>query len=259
MNRMLIRLWSMMDGEDSNSINYQIANTLVNNMSSIRQTSCSALAKLCSVSKPSISRFSRELGYDDFYEFRAELSTYYSEDGKKYNVPEAAEGCRGFYLDSIRNNLDVLSSQEINQKIELLVEDIHQYKKVYLLGNMQCGCTAANLQYNLRLVKKDIFAVGWLTGQREILENLKPGTLVVIFSSTGGFLKTIYPGNKEVEKQAGTKIWMITTNQKLLPGELVDETINTKTGEDLAGSNICLELIGELIALTYWNKYIKIK
>ena len=257
MNRLMIRLWGVLDGEDPESINYQIAHTLVTDIASIKQTSSAALAKLCNVSKPSISRFCKSLGYDDFYDFRAELNQYCPDRGAKYLMAGEDDGDGGMsaYLESVRENITLLENQELQKKIGELAEDIRRYDQVFLMGNMQSGKTAYNLHYNLHVVKRNISAVTSLKEQIHVLQTLKRGSLAVIFSVSGEYFRALFPGGDVPCRPDGTRLWMVTTNPAVRRMEGVDEILNCKTGSDLAGSNICLELAANLIALYYWNRY----
>lgn len=257
MNRLLIRLWGVLDGEEPGSINYQIARTLVSKISSIKHTSSSALAELCNVSKPSISRFCKNLGYDDFYEFRAELNQYCPDRGAKYQLDRMnhTSDLIGDYLASVQNHLAMLHTPEIQNQIIALADDIKQYRQVYLLGNMQSGKTASSLHYNLHVLKKDIIALTSLKEQVEILKSCQRGTLIVIFSVSGEYFRALFPGGEIPLHPADSKIWMVTTNPALKYMDGVDSILNCRTGSDLAGSNICLEMTANLIALSYWNRH----
>lgn len=257
MNRLLIRLWGVLEGEDPESINYQIAQTLVTNIATIKHTSSAALADLCSVSKPSISRFCKNLGYDDFYDFRAELNQYCPDRGMKYLLSnrETKDETNWMdqYINGVRDNLELLQTPELQAKIEALVQDIKRFPNVYLMGNMQSGNTASNLRYNLHVVKKNIHSVNSLKEQTHILQHGKQDSLIVIFSVSGEYFRALFSGGVIPKQPARTKIWLVTTNPAVNRMEGVDEILNCKTGSDLAGANICLEMAANLIAFGYWH------
>lgn len=263
MNRLFIRLWGVLQEEDKESINYQIANTLVTKASSIKHTSSSSLAKLCNVSKPSISRFCKNLGYDDFYDFRAELNQYIPDRGTKYNLDGFDTNKEGdidinwmeAYLNKIEKNISILKSSSFLKQVEELVEDIHDYNQVILMGNMQSGNTASNLHNNLHIPKNNILAITGLKGQISALNELKPNRLFIIFSVSGEYYSALFPAGEIPIQRSDSKVWMITTNPALRRVEGVDVILNCKTGSDVASSNICMELAAELIAGCYWNKY----
>lgn len=255
----------VLEDEDQDSINYQIAHTLVTNLSSIQHTSTSALANLCHVSKPSISRFCKNLGYEDFYDFRAELNQYCPDQGLKYQFPQlpvepedpndSAARWISHYMDRVGQNLSKLKSPAFLKQLELLVRDIHDYPQVSLMGNMQSGSTASNLHYNLHVLKKNITAVTGLKEQTRLLQEGQKNCLTVIFSVSGEYFRALFPAGEPPQRASSSKIWMVTTNPAIRRIQGVDAILNCATGNDLASSNICLELAAELIAGCYWNQY----
>lgn len=257
MNRLMIRLWGILDGENSNSINYQIAKVLMDNITSIEHTSSSSLAELCNVSKPSISRFVKDLGYDDYYDFRAEINHYYPDRGAKFFdcENEDADNYADKYLDNVVLKVEIMKRNEVQEQIIKLADDIMRYKYVYLMGNMQSGTTASNLHYNLHVIKKNIQAITSLSERKEVLENLKADSLVVIFSVSGEYYHAFYTENSIPVPPPKTKVWMVTTNPALHNIAGVDELINCKTGNSLAGGNICLELIANQLAMYCWKNH----
>lgn len=266
MNRLIIRLYGVLEDENQDSINYQIAHTLVTHMASLRHTSTSALAKLCHVSKPSISRFCKNLGYDDFYDFRAELNQYCPDRGMKYELPQkqvlegnaetdSEKGWMSNYLNMVEQNLSKLRTQAFLEQLELLVKDIHDYHSVSLMGNMQSGNTASNLHYNLHVCKKNISAATGLREQTRVFEEKCRNRLIVIFSASGEYFRALFPAGGVPKQTSDSKIWMVTTHPAVRRIESVDAILNCGTGSNLASSNICLELAAELIAGCYWNRY----
>ncbi len=259
MNRLLIRLWGVLQEEDKDSINYQIAYTLVNKADSIKNSSSSSLAKLCNVSKPSISRFCKNLGYDDFYDFRAELNQYTPDQGLKYNLEGVTSDDQiswmNCYLNKLEGNLSLLKTPSFLKQVEDLVKDIHDYHEVILMGNMQSGNSASILHNNLHIPKNNISAVTGLKGQIRVLNEKKPGRLFVIFSTSGEYYRALFSAGEIPIQSNESRVWMITTNPALRRTEGVDVILNCKTGNDIASSNICMEITAELIAGCYWNKY----
>ena len=255
MNRLMIRLWGMLDGENSASINYQIAKVLIERMATIEHTSTSALAELCNVLKPSISRFVKDLGYEDFYDFRAELNHYNPDRGIKFfqGKDEEVGHYAEHYLDNVMQKISLLKQEDVSRKMLQIAEDIMKYRKVYVMGNMQSGTTASNLHYNLHVIKENIEAVTSLNEQKQVLEHLKAGELAIIFSVSGEYFHAFYSENDIPVPPLNAKIWMVTTNPAIQKVTGVDELLNCRTGESLAGANIILELVANQIAINCWQ------
>lgn len=256
-NRLLVRLWDMVEGEDVSSINYQIARTLIENSDTIMRTSTAALAELCNVSKPSISRFCKSLGYDDFYDFRAELNQIIPDQGTKYLLPQRlnAESWMDQYLIGVQESTEKLRNARIQSGIENLAVDIRNFHRVYLMGNMQSGKTAESLHYNLHTVKKNIQAVTNFEGRTRVFEQKTENTLFVVFSVSGNYFRVLFPAGKIPKQSPTSKVWLITANPLIQRVDGVDQLLNLETGLDLASGNICLEMVANLIAFYHWKFY----
>ncbi|MGG5315414.1 MurR/RpiR family transcriptional regulator [Enterococcus sp. AZ072] len=256
MNKLMIRLWGIIEGESTDSINYQIAKTLISNIATIKSTSSSELAKLCNVSKPSISRFCKLIGYEDFYDFRAELSNFFPDRGGKFVLKQHAdtENWIQQYLESVIENFHFMQEKEFEERLLKLIGDIKNFRKVYLVGNMQSGKTAANLYSNIHNFKENIEAVTSYKEQAELLNNMEPYSLYIFFSVSGEYFRVLLPEDNRLTKPDKAKVWLITTNPTIKKIHGVDEILNCKTGSDLSGSNLTFELVANLLALGFWNE-----
>lgn len=253
MNRLMIRLWGIIEGESTDSINYQIAKTLITNISKIHHASSSELAKLCNVSKPSISRFCKLIGYDDFYDFRAELIQFFPDRGVKYHLKGNNKGdWIAQYLDEVVANMVYFQDEAFQKQLKDLIKDIVEYDCVYLLGNMQSGKTATNLYSNIHNFKASVSSVTSFQDQKNILEHLKDHTLYIIFSVSGEFFRVLLNEEGVKRDDRNASIWLVTANPLINKVKGVDKVLNCKTGSDLASSNISLEIIGNLLALGVW-------
>lgn len=254
MNRKLgILLWGLVSGESSDSINYQIAETILNNIYNLQDTSSGALANLCNVSKPSISRFYKELGFEKYYDFRLALDVYIVDQGKTAAYRDVNDhGMIHAYLNSCRTYMDALENNIKELELIRLVHSIAKSPKVYFMGHSQAGSTAFNLQYNLYEAKKMTTAVNDLREQKDIFNNLTGRELIVVFSVSGRFFQDYFNDNVISNCPADTKIYMITSNPEidLIEGMTV---INTRTTTDIAGGNISLEMLANIIFLKYKN------
>ncbi len=74
MGPLIIRLLTVLNNETTSSTYYHIAQTLLNNYSIIDKSSISDIATLCTVSKSTISKFARSIGFEDYYELKKILN-----------------------------------------------------------------------------------------------------------------------------------------------------------------------------------------
>ncbi len=251
--KLSIRLWGILNKENQDSITYQIAEHILQNIFTLDDTSSQNLAKVCNVSKASISRFCKELGYDSYYDFRLDLEKYTVNSGKAIAYEHVSGlGMVQAYLENCRKYLDILE-QNVNE-IELtqLVQLIAQTPKVYLMGHLQSGGTAENLQYNLFETKKMSRAVVEPGEQKRIFNTLSGRELIIIFSAGGRFFSDYFEDGVMPDVPRGTKVYYITSNPQ---AEIIPNVkmINTGTSRDIAACNLSLDIVGNIIFLKYKN------
>ena len=87
------RLLIVLNDRDLYSTDYHIALVMLQNMQRLAELSIQELAGLCNVSKSTISKFIRELGYEDFADFR---SAAIFEDNKYHNSFNFVQDVMGF-------------------------------------------------------------------------------------------------------------------------------------------------------------------
>ena len=255
-NPLIVKLWGMLESEDPNSVNAQIAKILIKNRMKMEQTSSSYLAKLCDVSKPSISRFSRILGYEDFLDFRADLKGYVPDRGSRFTSTTEGTSDDPFnnYMEYICKNIAFLNDADFRLAVQKLVTDMRGFVTIYFLGNMQSGNTAMNMRYKMYSAKANIIALNGYYQQNELLHNLKPDALYVIFSVSGDYLKLYFRQDEQLEKVKGSKIWMITSDPTAKKTAEIDGMVNTKTGREGTDTNFSQELTADLITGLYWKQ-----
>lgn len=251
--KLSIRLWGIINKESQDTINYQIAEQLLMNIFQITDTTSKALAELCHVSKPSISRFYKELGYDSFFEFRQDLHQYrVTLDKTQVYRGSRPLGLMHQYLERCKRHIDELEKNINEIELNELVRIIAKSPKVYLMGHLQSGSVALNLQYNLFTSKKTTYTYTELNQQKEILSGLKGRECVIIFSVTGNFFKDYFEDSVLNGFPKNTNIFMITASAEKIGIPGVTQ-INCGTAIDMAASNLSLELVANIIAIKFEN------
>lgn len=252
--RVGIRLWEVIRKESPDSITYQIAESLLNNIFTIRDTSSQALSELCRVSKPSISRFVKDIGYGSYYDFRIDLNNYHIPKKAKYDpyVDAGPSQIEALFFENVKANLDRMNQNLDPKVMDELVQDLIRMNPVYLMGHLQCGSTAESLCYNLFENRKLTTAVSDLERQKEIFRSLQGDELILVFSAGGHFFEDYFEEECVPQVPDGVKIYFITSNPEIrtLPGARL---INLATSKDISGCNLSLDLFANLLVLRYQN------
>ena len=251
--KLSIRLWGIINKESQDTINYQIAEQLLLNIFQITDTTSKALAELCHVSKPSISRFYKELGYDSYFEFRQDLHQYHASLDKTSSYQGSRSlGLVHEYLDKCKKYIDILEKNMNEIEINELVQIIAKSSKVYLMGHLQSGSVALNLQYNLFTSKKSTHTYVELNQQKEIFSNLTGRECIIVFSASGNFFRDYFEKPMLENIPKGSNIYLITASPEKQNIPRVTQ-ISCGTAIDMAASNVSLELVANMIALKYEN------
>lgn len=257
MFNLMIILSSTINSEPKDSNNYKIAKYIIENISELEEITLTELAKNCYVSNSSISRFCRDIGFKDFNSLKIQVARFASEKEHAKNKYEFKEfdsnSLSKSYILSVIDNLKSLNTEYLDKEIQLLVQDIHHYKKVAAFGYLQSENVALNMQFDLRTNGKIIFSCIKFKDQVEYIQEADEDTLIIIFSESGTYFDRVFQRTKPFKNlNTKPKICMITANSNLsLP--YVDQYIKYQCRKDYASHPYPLVVIADLICIQYAN------
>lgn len=246
MSNIRIQLLNVINRESSDSMNFIIAQYILENLDRRKVITTKELADNCNVSKSSISRFCRKIGYEDFMELQYAIATYNSFIAERFSHMMVLQPKIMEIINYLNQNMDT-------DTLEELVKDIHDYKRVVLMGHVQSSFPAISLQYYLTILHKFIYSTQDPNEQREMLETLDDQNLIIIFSAGGRFLERVLDRLSVMDRENGPKIYMITAN-KLKHFPFVHKYIELSE-EFSYSSSVILEMYSNLISLIYHKKY----
>lgn len=249
-----IRLFSVFNTEAPASVEYQIAKYILEHVQDIDISSTAALAEQCNVSKASVSRFCQRIGLNDFFELRSEIYHFKKETVRKMNFDfsgTASEMRRSFLNDTIVK-LTMLRDCMEDTKIEELVCDLKSGRPITSMGHMQSGNTALNMQHNLFAADKIITALTKSPAQVDYFHTATEDDVAIIFSVSGDFMENLFYGTPHFNMQNKPKIYLFTANTNLEKKSYADIIYNCKSGFELSGGNASLDVIQQLITLSYY-------
>lgn len=255
MSNIRIQLLNMINREDSNSMNFIIAQYILENLESKKTISTKELAQECNVSKSSISRFCRKLGYEDFLDLQIATASYNSFVEERFanlkgdNTGELIQ-CYFQCIQDIINDLDKFLDIKA---LETLVKDIHNYKRVVLMGHGQSSFPALSLQHYLTILHKFVYTSQDIKEQKEMLETFDENNLIIIFSAGGKFIERVLGRMHAMKRKNLPKIYMITANKtNHLP--FVSKYIELTENYNYT-SPVIVEMYSNLISMIYRKKY----
>jgi DNA-binding MurR/RpiR family transcriptional regulator len=246
-----IKLLGIINTNPVESTNRQIATYVLDNLEKIDFMSAGTLAAACNVSKSSISRFCRELDYEDFYHFQLDAVRYTRNFFDKFELDGEDDALVQNYLSRVQRNVERLKNVVDNQTILQLAADIDTCEHLILLGNMQSGDIAQIFQHNLFIAGKNAVVAINPPEQRQLLRQAKSGTLVFVFSVSNTFFEALNAPDFLDKLPAEVKLVLITVHPLRPVSPRVDVTVNCNCDTSLAGGNLSMELVANMIALAY--------
>lgn len=254
------RLLSILNEEPLDSTYYHIALLMLQNINDLPNMSINELASLCDVSKSTISKFIRNIGYDDYNEYR--YASIFLENKYHYNfnfdnnvMKFIQKNNYDSYILAIQN--DILSTYHHLDwnKIKMLVKDLYTYEKVAAFGLMFSETAAIDLQTKLAYNKKFIVTNINDLKQEDFIENAEDDTLIIVFSDSGEFLnkyKNIEDfSNKRAFNKTKAKVVVITSKKDLELDPRVDYSIVYQKMQDLCTHRIIYGILTDIIAYEY--------
>jgi len=258
MNILLNRLLDIINNENPNTTKYYIVHVFLSNLHNLGNLSVNEVAAMCCVSKSTISKFVREIGFDDYLDFR--LSARAAVTEVEYNLGKSITDYIGQYgwmnyLDILQNDLKELKRTLDLRKIEELAEDLTKYEKAAAFGTVYSETAAIDLQYKLAFCNKIIHTNSNDQKQEEYIRNAEEDTLIIIFTNSGRYIKEYqlmegYP-EKDIFNETRAKIVVITSNKELEKDERVNLCICFNYTSEVQTHPMIFQVITDVIADAY--------
>ncbi len=260
MNILFNRLLTILNNEDLQSTNYHIATKFLENIRNLQSMSINEASSICNVSKSTVSKFVREIGFEDYTDFK--LTAIAIEQESKYGLDNSItateyleEAGINLYIDTLKEDIELLKKTIDMDKIDELAKELVKYKKVAAFGNIYSETAAIDLQYKLAYMKKVVYTNINDIDQDEYIKQAGEDTLIIIFTNSGRYI-TEYPlmegrPEKTIFDDTKAKVVAITANKKLSKDKRVDLSIDFQYSSMVQNHVIMYQIISDIIALRY--------
>lgn len=245
-------LAQLLQTEPEDSLYHLIAQTIVKCLGEGRNISTNYLSRICNVSKTSITRFCRYLGFDSFISFKESIQMTESDLHSKYpSETNTPTDFANSYLNQIIQNC--LRMKETFNASELfhLAEEIRSHENICLLGNGQSGNSLNSFMISLLLQGKYAQVSSMPSQQKKIINNLKPDTIVIILSVYGSFFDMYVTADCFLNKPENTDIYLLTCNQDLPSPPGIDHVILCCNDTGFSGGNLSTDIVLNLVLQYY--------
>lgn len=254
----------MLVEQKPDSTEFHIADMLVRNMKNLSEMSIQETADLCAVSKSTMSKFVRDLGFDDYLDFRLEVKR--GKEKELYNT-----GARCNITDYIRDNgieqyekvllrdIYKVFYERDEEQLKRLVKDIHDYPNIAAFGFSYSEMAAMNFQHKMHYYQRFVYTALNDGRQEAYIKQAREDTLLIIFSNSGKYI-TEFQHQEGAPKKSSfdvtkAKVVLITSNKKMTEDPRVDECILLDYSDRVQNHPILYQLLIEKIANTYEQVY----
>lgn len=167
--------------EKADSTNSIIAQWLLAHQKEMKTMTIQEAAKGAHVGIASVSRFVRELGFEDFRELR-ELLTSGMDPFERVegDIPSVLMNEITAGLESVRLTLDM-------NGVEKLVKAIGKREKIWIFSLLKGQAAATALSADLNMLGKHSRTLFTYKEQIEVLKNCSKDDLIILFSYTGDY------------------------------------------------------------------------
>lgn len=245
MNRLIYKLFIVLNSEKHGSARFNIALMLLKNIDAIKYSNIQMLAEICNCSIATMSRFFRDLEYDDFSHYKDSIRQA-TEEGRYHSVLNAKlidyriefDEYKKMYENEISKGIEDLFSSISIETIDRLAKDIHNYKQVAAFGLLHSQYQVMSFQAKMVKMNKVIISFQEPEEQKQYIHNANKDDLIMIFSLSGNYVTNtlfdhVFPDT--YIKNTKAKIVLITSNREFKHKELADEIIYI--GKDASPDN----------------------
>ncbi|MCB7177510.1 MurR/RpiR family transcriptional regulator [Lactiplantibacillus plantarum] len=252
-------LFRFINNQKKHDNNYIIAQMVLKNFDNIPRMTIYELADACFVSTSAVSRFIRLINFSTYTEFKdavgkeIDIVSDYSKNMTQREMSIKTEFLNDFTTNII-SNLDFVQNNIPVSKIEGIVSDIFEAGDVAVFGLEFADFMGQHFQSKMGSMNK-IIQVGFtVEDQLNIIDNIKPNGLALIFSMEGGFF---YFSEKVITalKRKNVKIITFTFKKSPIIERSADEIIICgETNENTEG-RISILYVMELLIYYYMRNY----
>ena len=235
MNQALYMLLFVLNREKEGSAFYHIALEMLKNLHMFDDISIKHIARIANVSIATVSRFCREIGYEDFFDFKDSIK-FDINNQRFFNNLNSKQIDYTLDIDSFRQYYAQITAAKIDRALHnmdtgamgRLVQQIHRYKNVAAFGLLHSEYACLSFQGKMMKLGKVILTLMDSGDQTRFLHSAGEDTLILLFSITGSYpLHTLFKktAGGGYAKDSKARIALITDNGDFSQKQLIDDLV----------------------------------
>ena len=256
MSRLRGALSTVLNNEKIDSAYYKIAYYIAEHIYHQKKISIDDIASSCYVSKSTVSRFCRDIGYEEYYELNHDVYQLTETRFNKFEryMQDDFTGRKEMFFKDLYSGIDQAAISVMQKDIEYLADLLARYRNVAILGSLHSHSVSEFFQHDLGLFNKVVSVPMLPENQKEFVRNSDPETLILVVSCRGNYFIKMIGRNKPPKEKAGTFV-LLTNNPGLQRNNLFDKVIYLPCRETYAIQPRMLSLFLNLTAVEYVYRF----
>ncbi|MBO6046724.1 MAG: MurR/RpiR family transcriptional regulator [Erysipelotrichaceae bacterium] len=263
MRNLFYRLIMFIDSVDEDDLNYKIALYMVKNFPSLGKMRINELAAECYVSAATISRFCRELGFENYAELKQECLRAIEHERKLGNLIDVEPAvmrdtpklASTQFLNQLTSDLENFSGSIDWKKIDRVLQMIHDTEDVNFYGIQFSNAAATHLQGDLMVVGKFTHAPIDIQAQERRAKNATEDSLAIIMSVKGNYMYQSGRRTLNYLERSGCTVVVITSQPEDELPILADYVVPLGPFKSSHSGKHALLALVEMMALRYYTLY----
>lgn len=209
--------------------------------------SISAIAEDCHVGLATVSRYVRNLGFENFYELRESMRMEAEPVEIISREEDPVETVISSYDMAVKQCLRTLDTKAVEQ----LCDEIDKARKIYVFGLLKGESAAMCLSADLLGLGKDVCTAVSYSDQLKYIREAEPDDLIILFSATCSYFE--YADTRRIRHLLENRnIHMIGSGT---PPEWVRHCIGYEAGDIPLSHPVQLLSIAQTITQIYVKKH----
>ena len=252
MKKLRHALYAVLNASEPDSSDRRIANYLIENIYKKEHFGIQDVADACFVSKSSVSRFCRRIGYADFLAMSQSIKYVQMRTYKRFDeyLDLPADAMAGAYLDQMSRCIEQVRAYASTDLLTELVGLLDRYDKIGIFGQMQSYSVATNFQFELASLGKHVSSFIMMSQQEDFILDSGKEAMAIIISSGGRYFQD-FSRYFDYQSKNRPYLVLITNNQRLKKCVPYDKVYIVPSDSNTASQPTSLQIFANLAVMHY--------
>ncbi len=252
MKKLRSGLYAILNFCETDSSDFRIAQYLIENIEKEQQFSIQSIADACFVSKSSVSRFCRRIGYEDY---RAMLQSIHQVQRRTYKrfdeyLDMDAAQMTSAYLRQMEECIRDVQAYATDEILDSFAALLTQYKEIGIFGQMQSYAVALNFQSELASLGKRVTSFAMMSEQEDFILESGRDAMAIIVSCSGRYFQN-FSRYFDYHTKDRPYLVLLTNNQRLQKCTPYDKVVIVPCKNNTASRPASLQLFSNLVVMRY--------